>query len=222
MHDEEEEFAFDRNELDGGIIPYIKPLWKTLVVTAQLREFVLNRNYKSNNYNYELGGGEILISISSTDRIHGQDCITILPAITDFNYKLGDGINPYYSLCYAKQLCCVKNARRTSCPLTNKEKKNYILQREMDDFMVKVCQRYGDKQKDSKEVRASVKVEAVAEDDNNDNYDDFVPYKDNKEEPQIMLAQDAKGPEDVHDKPIINNDVIEHFINVEVRLSDVD
>ena len=111
--------------------------------------------------------------------------------------------------------------RQTCRPLTEEEKRNHILKRQMDNFMTKVCQRYGDKLKVSKEARVSPTVETVAEDENDD-YDDFIPYEDDDEWPRVMPEQDAEGPKDAHGKSIIIDDVIERYVNAEVRLSDGD
>ena len=71
--------------------------------------------------------------------------------------------------------------RRTSRPLTDEEKRDPVLQREMENFMKEVRRRYGDKLKVSKEAKASAEVETVI--NNEDKYPDFVPYEDEDEEP---------------------------------------
>ena len=51
--------------------------------------------------------------------------------------------------------------------------------------MVKVCQRYSDNLKVLKEAGASEIVEIIAEDEDDD-YDDFIPYKDDVEGLRVM------------------------------------
>ena len=108
--------------------------------------------------------------------------------------------------------------RRTCRSLIEEETRSTILKREMDNIMAKVRQRYGDKLKVSKEARASATVKTVIDDDDDD-YNTFILYEDDVEEPRVMPEQDADGPKDSHVKPIIIDDVNERYINAEVRLS---
>ena len=54
--------------------------------------------------------------------------------------------------------------------------------------------------------------------EDDDNYPDLVPYEDKEKEPRIMPEQDLEGPKGANGKPIIINDVVERFINAEVRV----
>ena len=73
----------------------------------------------------------------------------------------------------------------TCRPLTVGDRRNHVVQRRTDTFMVKVRQRYSDNLKVLKEAGASEIVEIIAGDEDDD-YDDFIPYKDDVEGLRVM------------------------------------